>query len=345
MNDKKDLLHTNTLSVDTKKSMKSRIIVGLLLVVTIAPLIFLGDYAFLALILGLSAFGTYEIIRVPQSVDKKFSIWVHIVTYLAIFVPFLATFVINNAVLTKGVDFRGFYDYTTGFSDITNGLIAFVGIILFYFIICFFDEKFSIQDVFYFIVMDGILFLGMISLLQLRYLPLLDITKTLGVGIYSSEISLTTRFVWTTGLIFYMALGVCGNDVFAYFTGVLFGKHKMIPRISPKKTWEGFVGGVIGSILLSGGFAFLLAGLGHPILPFFDFKHWYLIVGFSILLPITATIGDLIFSAIKRQYAIKDFGTLLRSHGGILDRLDSILISSCALAISVNMLIKLFGLI
>ena len=340
MSEKREIIHANTLSVDTKKSMKSRILIGLILALTIPPFIFIGDYAFLALMLVVAGIAAYEIIRVPQSVDKKFSIWVHIVTYAAIFIPFIATFVINNSIIDK----TPFYDYTTGFSDITSGLIAFIGVILFYFIISFFDEKFTIADVFYFIVMDGILFLGIISFLQLRYIPLLEITME-GTDIYSSLIPLTDRFVWTTGLIFYLIIAVCGNDIMAYFTGVLFGKHKMLPRISPKKTWEGFAGGVIGSMILSAGFAFLMSYFGHPIIRFFDLEHWYLIIGFSILLPIVGTIGDLIFSAIKRQYAIKDFGTILKSHGGALDRLDSILISSCALAISVNMLIKLFEII
>jgi len=106
-------------------------------------------------------------------------------------------------------------------------------------------------------------------------------------------------------------------DIGAYASGLLFGKHKMAPRISPKKTWEGFAGAVIVAIVAGVLFGVLL--LGEP--------WWFgLIMGAAMVL--TGTLGDLVESLIKRDMGIKDMSTWLPGHGGLLDRLDSILPSA-----------------
>ena len=115
------------------------------------------------------------------------------------------------------------------------------------------------------------------------------------------------------------------NDIGAYFIGVLFGRNKVNPRISPKKTWEGFFGGIVISFLISMGFALLVGYLGYPILPFLTPERWYWIVLLSLAMPIIGNLGDFTFSSIKRHYEIKDFGMLLKGHGGILDRLIALL--------------------
>lgn len=108
-------------------------------------------------------------------------------------------------------------------------------------------------------------------------------------------------------------------DSGAYFAGRFFGKHKMAPVISPHKTVEGAVGGILASML-----GMLLYGL---ILQLFGFKVNYLYaVLYGILGAVGGEFGDLCFSAIKRQTGIKDFGTMLPGHGGILDRFDSMVI-------------------
>jgi phosphatidate cytidylyltransferase len=110
------------------------------------------------------------------------------------------------------------------------------------------------------------------------------------------------------------------NDTFAYFTGLAFGKHTMAPKISPKKTWEGFIGSLIFTTI-AGAFSF------HYIL---DAQMWLGAIA-GLLVVITGTSGDLIESAIKRDLAIKDMGDLLPGHGGVLDRIDSILFAAPAL--------------
>jgi phosphatidate cytidylyltransferase len=104
------------------------------------------------------------------------------------------------------------------------------------------------------------------------------------------------------------------NDTLAYFTGLAFGKHTMAPKISPKKTWEGFIGSLVFTTV-AGSFAF------HYIL---DAQMWIgALAGLAVV--VSGTVGDLIESAIKRDLAIKDMGDLLPGHGGVLDRIDSIL--------------------
>lgn len=107
------------------------------------------------------------------------------------------------------------------------------------------------------------------------------------------------------------------NDTFGYIFGVLLGKHKLAPAISPKKTWEGLIGSLLFSILGGGLMLSLL----------FD-KHWLLGAAIGVAAVFTATCGDLIESAIKRDLDLKDMGAILPGHGGMLDRLDSVLLSA-----------------
>ena len=110
------------------------------------------------------------------------------------------------------------------------------------------------------------------------------------------------------------------NDTFAYLTGVLLGKHPLAPKISPKKTIEGLVGSLIFTVI-GGSLAF------HYIMD----SDWWLGAAAGVLTVFTATAGDLIESALKRDVAIKDMGTLLPGHGGAMDRLDSVLFAAPAL--------------
>jgi phosphatidate cytidylyltransferase len=104
-------------------------------------------------------------------------------------------------------------------------------------------------------------------------------------------------------------------DTFAYFSGRHFGKHLLAPHISPKKTWEGSIGGVIGAILTSSA-CIPLFGLPIP---------WWGGIIIGVMAGIVGPLGDLAESLIKRQLGIKDLGTLFPGHGGMLDRIDSVI--------------------
>lgn len=119
--------------------------------------------------------------------------------------------------------------------------------------------------------------------------------------------------------VFCMMLGVVASDIGGYAAGVLFGKHPMVPAISPKKSWEGLTGSLVFSIAVSVLSVHYLAG-----------RPLWVGVPLGIMLVITGTLGDLVESQVKRDLGIKDMGTLLPGHGGLMDRIDSILPSAVA---------------
>jgi phosphatidate cytidylyltransferase len=108
-----------------------------------------------------------------------------------------------------------------------------------------------------------------------------------------------------------------GNDTTAYFIGVTVGRHKLWPRISPKKTWEGTIAGWLGAALL-GALVVSLTPLSQ------DHSIWFGL-GVGFFCGILALFGDLSISSLKRQVGVKDSGTLFPGHGGMLDRMDSLL--------------------
>ncbi|MDR1815264.1 MAG: phosphatidate cytidylyltransferase, partial [Clostridiales Family XIII bacterium] len=143
-----------------------------------------------------------------------------------------------------------------------------------------------------------------IVLVDTYYATPIPITGNFGLsGIHS--------YVWV------IFLAAFGTDVFAYFIGMLLGSRKLCPSISPKKTVEGAIGGVLGSVLLCGlfGFFFLPSGFSDC-------------VALGLLGGVVSQLGDLSASVLKRHIGIKDWGTLIPGHGGVLDRIDSVLFTA-----------------
>lgn len=133
----------------------------------------------------------------------------------------------------------------------------------------------------------------------------------------------------TVGLLYLlMVFGAAWiTDVFAYFTGYFFGKHKLIPEVSPKKTVEGSLGGIFFAVAV-----FLLFGLLMDFVT--DYTVNYLVLGLSaFVLSIVSQIGDLVASLVKREHGIKDYGFLFPGHGGVMDRFDSIIAVACPVMI------------
>lgn len=134
-------------------------------------------------------------------------------------------------------------------------------------------------------------------------------------------ITMPEHYTKSNGVFFilFSMLSAWGTDSFALFSGKLFGKHKLCPKVSPNKTVEGAIGGVIGTVILNtivfiifDKFVFTL----HTI-------TWWQIIIISALLAIISMFGDLSASLIKRNHNIKDFGNLFPGHGGVMDRIDS----------------------
>lgn len=124
---------------------------------------------------------------------------------------------------------------------------------------------------------------------------------------------------------FYMVIGLFApwaTDTFAYFTGVAFGKHKIVPHISPKKTWEGCIGGAVfcalSVLIYSCLVIYRVENIDMPLV------HYGIIMTFlGILISVMSQLGDWFCSVIKRRTGIKDFGNIFPGHGGMLDRFDS----------------------
>ena len=122
----------------------------------------------------------------------------------------------------------------------------------------------------------------------------------------------THSYVW---FIFILAYA---TDTFAYFSGKLFGKHKLIPKISPNKTIEGAIGGIIGAVISCEIYLFYLG----------ETKYVIPIIAVAIVGSILSQLGDLFASSIKRLFDVKDYGKLIPGHGGVLDRIDSVLFTA-----------------
>ena len=121
-----------------------------------------------------------------------------------------------------------------------------------------------------------------------------------------------------TGIFVCLLLFACvwGADTFAYFCGRTIGGPKLAPRISPKKTWSGFIGGILGATALACGLAFA-----------FDYKLQLLFITIVGVIAVSSQVGDLIESVIKRKFDVKDSGQIIPGHGGVLDRIDGLIVA------------------
>lgn len=142
---------------------------------------------------------------------------------------------------------------------------------------------------------------------------LLFVILIMGFAVRSIHLIYETGLGGKVALFVAIACYVC--DTGAYFFGSFFGKHKMAPKVSPNKTWEGAIGGYLLAFIISLGFGLYFC---KTLPKMFLFAN-------ALVLPIVGEIGDLAFSLIKRHYSVKDYGSLFPGHGGVLDRIDSLL--------------------
>lgn len=319
--------HRNELNDNTKLAMKKRIIIGLVFALICLPCVFVGWWPFLVLMIAVIGIATYEVARLPS---HKFSWAVWAVTFVVMY-----SLIFWVAIKTNLMNDWKNFDINESFPTLWLSPIALGVMIGAYFTVIVFKKDFTVLDACYLIAMTLLLSLGFQAILNLRYVPFNIFPK------YDETFNTATpffKYCQSALLLFYLLVAVCFNDMGAYFVGVLFGKHKINPRISPKKTWEGFAGGIFFSTLFSLLMGMLCAFFKAPILPFFTLDKWYWILLCSFVLPIAGNLGDFAFSAIKRQFDKKDFSNLLGPHGGILDRIDSILFGAIALAFLVALI-------
>lgn len=333
MNKKHNELVINELSESTKSSMRTRILTGIIFAVIAIPCLVLGGWFLFGIVFLVLAVAIYEFIH---ATGKKYSWFVYLVTYIVTFSLvywiFIKTNLSNYSVFLHGGSQTFELSFSNGLTSIalsTIGVAVSAGI---YFGISVLDENFTISDACYFLTISIVIALGFQAVLFLRYYP----EEAFGSDVLFGNTYVNQdifHYLISMFLLVYVLFGTMFNDIGAYFVGLLFGRHKINERISPKKTWAGFWGGIFISFVISALFAFIVAALGYPILPNFDLAHWYWIILVSIIMPIVGNLGGFAFSAIKRNFGIKDFGKILPGHGGVLDRFDSLLFVALAVSI------------
>lgn len=128
--------------------------------------------------------------------------------------------------------------------------------------------------------------------------------------------TLLGRGEWNPWIIMFHIFIIWANDVFAYLFGITLGKHRLFERVSPKKSWEGFIGGLLGAMAM--GYVASTFMNGNAV-------QW---IGMALIAAITGVFGDLVESLFKRSVDVKDSGNIIPGHGGWLDRFDALIISA-----------------
>lgn len=317
--------HHNTLSSSAKSSMATRIISAVVGLAILVPAIFLGDWIYFALLTFALAVACWEILgcankRTPLIFIIYFFI-VALITYWPVF----------KTLIVSGLDAGGKIE--NYFQSIYLSILVVLVTTFFMFGLTVIYKDFTVLDACFLITMAILIGFGFQCLFYLRYYPI----TLFGVQVTAWTFTVDSTVKPSLLLIFVIASTFL-TDTGAYFVGVFFGKNKMNERISPKKTWEGFFGGIVVSFIISSAIALTLSACSYPIIPFLTIEKWYYILIVCFLIPLFATLGDFVFSSIKRYWGIKDYGKLIPGHGGVLDRLDSIFFAVIISAIFISML-------
>lgn len=240
-----------------------------------------------------------------------------------IMLPLLAIVLIGGRVLLIGcfiIGVLGVREFYRGFENLNvkpSYLVANISILGLYAINLFAPEITQ----FYMLWFLAVVVMSLLYLFNIEHRELVDAMATLTGIFYVVFLSFHVTLVEQTGeygvLVWLIFLTAFGTDIMAYFTGYAIGKHKLTPEISPKKTIEGSIGGIVGSVLFCGIFGwFVVPGL---------LVHCIVI---GVLGGIISQFGDLTASIFKRKMGIKDYGNLIPGHGGIMDRFDSVLFTA-----------------
>ena len=261
---------------DAMKELLPRTISGLVFAAIVMACIFISPWTYAALMLFVVIVGTFEMSRLHHMSDKLDLILCELFTVLSFL---LAALVALNVVPQRWLILE----------------LLFLSLPFLY---SLFSGKRSVKDVFAYIYSS---------------LVFLSLPCSLMLFMYRSDLFGTMAGPWLIMLVFCL---LWVNDIFAYLTGRLLGKHKLYERISPGKTIEGSIGGVLFTLVL--------------LIVFCHYSGWFPIphaIGLAIIAVVFGTLGDLCESMLKRQAGVKDSGKLIPGHGGMLDRFDSIMFS------------------
>lgn len=275
---------------ERRASMRTRVLTGIVALCVLIPiLIFSNTFIFDLALAVCCVISVFEILKCVGTLKK---LWISIPTLMVSPLIVLAIRPLKNTL-------DGF-----SFTQVTLPVLL-IAMLYLLAVMVFSKNKITIEDVSVSGFMSAYIAAAFASILFLRD---------------------STGGAYTYLLVF---IGAWVTDVFAYFCGMLFGKHKLIPEVSPKKTVEGSIGGT----LFCGG-AFVLYGvLIDRFVEQANRMNLLLLFAYGIIVAVVSQVGDLCMSAIKRHYGIKDFGKIFPGHGGMLDRFDSILAVSLVLLV------------
>ncbi|MCI8460649.1 MAG: phosphatidate cytidylyltransferase [Bacilli bacterium] len=258
------------------------------------------------------------------------------VIMIAIFVPFLLIGELPFAVFMAVLGVAGLYElirvreskkkFPTLLKIIAYGIV--LGLTLHN------VNSIEFQFSFDYRVMSGLIFIFLAPMVFINDFKKYNLTdalfligSTLFIGLSFNLLTITRNF--DINYIIYLLLITTMTDTFALFSGMLVGSHKLCPKISPKKTVEGLIGGVLMGTFVSTCFYATVISSNVSLV---------LLIFINLVLCLVAQLGDLVFSAIKRNYDIKDFSELIPGHGGILDRFDSLIFITLAFIMLIGIL-------
>ena len=282
--------------------MKQRIITAIVLLIVASPVcIFSGTVVFPLAMAFIGFMGVYEMLGCMGMRGKHL---ISVPLYaMALVAPFVVRYTLDAhlvARLSSVMPYKAVRTY--------DGLLVVLGLYVLYLLGVWVFSYQKDQNV----DMNKILASVLVSLYIIGATSSIVVIRDVPYG----------QFYW-----YFIFIGAWVTDTFAYFSGMLFGKHKLIPNVSPKKTVEGAIGGTLFCV------AFFV-GYGAIVNHFTDSNISLVLLAFAGLLSaLVSMIGDLSMSVIKRTYGIKDYGKIFPGHGGVLDRFDSILAVSVVLAL------------
>jgi phosphatidate cytidylyltransferase len=286
--------------------LKTRIISGIVGLILLGAVVFSGSVVLGIGIFILSLLGIFEFYNAISNVGYKPVKTVGYISCISILVLGLNSVSFSSA--NRFGDYIGLLKSTT---YISLGLFVIMAVLVSY--IIFKHEKYNIIDIS--LTVFGVFYVTFLF-------SFVVLTRNMDNGFY---------------LLWFIFIGAFVTDTFAYFSGRFFGKKKILPDISPKKTLEGAIGGIIGCVLITYIYGiFINSVFADKGLPPIEAYH-FIIMG--IINGLISQVGDWAASAIKRFSKVKDYGKIMPGHGGVLDRFDSILFVAPAVYLYLTLIV------
>ena len=268
------------------KNLMVRTLSGLVLVAVFVGAVLGSQWSFGALLLLILVGGQTEFYKLARETGLSPQRWMGLAV----------------GVLLFALNFIVFRQFSRSVTDEAGGavlyLLLYIGLLLPTLFVCELFRRSATPLANLGATLLGVLYVA-VPLSLLLYVPVLA-----GDGVWRPETVLCYIFI------------IWANDVFAYLVGMTFGRHRLCERLSPKKSWEGFFGGIAGAVAMGLVAARVLDG---------GYAAW---AGLALVAAVSGVLGDLVESMFKRAAGVKDSGALIPGHGGVLDRFDAMLLSA-----------------